>query len=187
MLELEHEVIAEEGQDHWVFLETCRAVLQASPPKAHGVVMYCLQLLTGNVSLAAILGMLATTPQLATAEREPMSTASPPTVSETPAPSTGTKWQWCSSNQEATMLRPEEEEAAELDITPKEWPHQRWKERRPWQGSSKTAARKPLGKTLNLSKWLGRHILRCTIPTITMRGPMTSPTPSRRWPPPLAS
>ena len=62
-----------------------------------------------------------------------MSTASPPTVSEMPAPPTGIKW-WChSSDQEATitMLKPEEEKSAGLDITSVEWPHQRWKEGKP--------------------------------------------------------
>ena len=76
MLELEHEVIAEEGQDCWAFEEACGAVLWACPPEAHGVLMYPLQLLTGNVLLAAILGMPATTLQLTTAGRELVSTAS---------------------------------------------------------------------------------------------------------------
>ena len=42
-------------------LEACRAVLWTCPPNAHGVLMYPLQLLTDNVPLATILGMLATT------------------------------------------------------------------------------------------------------------------------------
>ena len=131
MLELEHEAIAEEGQDCWAFLEACEAVPWACPPKAHRVLKCPLQLLTANVVLAAILGMPATTPQPATAARELMSTASPCTVSETPAPLTGIKWWHCSSNWEVTMLRPEEEEAVGLDITPEEWPCQRKKEGRP--------------------------------------------------------
>ena len=80
MLELEHEVIAEEGWDCQVFFEVCGAVLWACPPDAYGVLMYPLQLLTGNVLLAIILGMPATTLQLATTGRDPMSTTSPPTV-----------------------------------------------------------------------------------------------------------
>ena len=40
MLELECEAIAEEGWDHWAFLEACGAVLLACPPKVHGVLMY---------------------------------------------------------------------------------------------------------------------------------------------------
>ena len=49
--------VCQEGQDHQVFLEACGAVLWACPPKAFGVLMYPLQLLTGSMSLAAILGM----------------------------------------------------------------------------------------------------------------------------------
>ena len=79
--------------------------------------------------LATILGMLSTTLQLATAGREPISTVSTPTVSEMPAPPTGTKWWHHSSDWEATPPRPEE--AAVLDVTPKEWFQQRWKEGRP--------------------------------------------------------
>ena len=42
-----------------------------------------------------------------------------PRVLEMSVPPTGTKWQHCSSNQGASMPRPEEEETAELDVTPK--------------------------------------------------------------------
>ena len=87
--------------------------------------MYPLQLLTGNVLLAAILGMPATILQPATAGREPTSTASPPTVSEMSASPTRIKWWHHLSNQEATMLRPEEEETVGLDVTPEEQAHQR--------------------------------------------------------------
>ena len=61
ILELEHEAIAEKEQNHWAFVEACRVVLWAHPPKACGVLMYPLQLLTSIVWLAIILGMLATT------------------------------------------------------------------------------------------------------------------------------
>ena len=123
MLELEHEAIAEEVWDCQAFVEAHGAVLWACPPEAHGVQMYPLQLLTGNMLLAAILGMPATTLKPTTVGRQPTSTASPPTVSEMPAPPTRTKWQCHSSDWEATMLKPEEEEAVGLDISPKEWPH----------------------------------------------------------------
>ena len=61
------------------------------------------------------------------------------------------------------------------------------KRRDPWWGFLRRATGKPLGKTPNLSEQLGRCISRCTTLTMTTRGPMMSPTPSRRWPPPLAS
>ena len=85
MLELEYEVVAEEGWDCWAFLEACGAVLWVCPPKAHGELMYPLQLLTNNVPLATISRMPATILQLATAARELTSTAPPSTVSEMPA------------------------------------------------------------------------------------------------------
>ena len=122
MLKLECEALAEEGCDHWAFMEACSTVLQAWPIKAHGVLMYPLQLLTGNVPLAAM---------LATVGWEPPSTTTPLTVSRMPTPQTRTKWQHCSSNQEAMMPRPEEEKVAMLDVTPKEHPHQRQKKGRP--------------------------------------------------------
>ena len=52
MQDLEHEAIEMEEWDHQSFLEACC-------PKAHGVLMYPLQLLIGNMSLATL---LATTP-----------------------------------------------------------------------------------------------------------------------------
>ena len=156
MLELEHEAIAEEGWYCQAFLEACGAVLWACPPKAHGVLMYPLQLLTGNVPLATILGMAATTQQPATAGREPMSTASPPTVSEMPVPPTRTKWWCCSFNWETTTLEPEEEEAAGLDITPEEQLHQRQKEGRPLARLLKESCQEAFRKDCKLilvTKW----------------------------------
>ena len=109
--------------------------LQGSPAgmstQSHWVLMYPMQLFTGNVLLAAILGMQGTILQPATTGRELMSTVSPPTVSAMPAPSTRNKWQHHSFEWEATTPRPEEEEAVGLDITPEEWHCQRQKEGRP--------------------------------------------------------
>ena len=122
MLALEHMVTAEEGQDCQTFVEASRAALQTCPPKTHGALMYSLQFLTGNVLLATILGMLTTTLQPAVVGREPTLAASIPSVSEMPAPPTGTKW-WCHlSDQGVCTPRLEEEETAELDISPKEKP-----------------------------------------------------------------
>ena len=127
MLKLEHEVLVEEGHDHPAFMEACSTALWACPLKAHGVLMYPLQLLTDNVPLSA---MLATTLQPATAGRELLSTASLLTVSGIPAPQTRTKQWHCSFDQEPMTLRPEEEEATGLDVTPEEHPCQRQKEMR---------------------------------------------------------
>ena len=61
VLELEYEVMAEEGQDCWDFVEASRVAFWACLPETHEALMYPLQLLTGNVPLAAILGIPATT------------------------------------------------------------------------------------------------------------------------------
>ena len=154
MLKLEHEALAEEGHDCQTFMEACSTALQVCPFEAHGVLMYPLQLLTSNMQLAA---MLATTPQLAPMGRELPSTACPPTVSRMPAPPSRAKWQHCSSNQEAMMPRPEEEEVASLDITLEEHPHQRG-------GRGETLARL-LKESHQEAKLLGECISRCTTPT----------------------
>ena len=127
VLKLEHKALVKEGHDCQAFVEACRAALWACPTEAHGALMYPLLLLTGNVPLAT---MLATTAQLATVGGELPLTASPPIVSRMPAPPTRTKRWHPSSHQEATASRAEEEEAASLDISPREQPHQRQKERR---------------------------------------------------------
>ena len=183
-LSLECEALVEEGCDCQVFMEACSATWWACPLNAHGVLIYPLQLLTGNVLLAA---MLATTPQSTTVARQLLPAASPPTVSRIPAPPTGTKQWHQSSDQEATPPRPEEEEAAILDVTLEEHPHQRWKEGRPLARLLNENHQEAFKKTLILSKLLGMFISKCTSPTMMTRGPRTSPTPSRRWPPLLAS
>ena len=113
MLRLEHAGLEEEGHHCQAFMEACSAALWACPIVVHGVLMYPLELLSGNVPLAI---MLATTLQLAKVGRELPSIASSLTVSKMPAPLTGTKWQCHSSDQEAMMPRPKEEEATGLDI-----------------------------------------------------------------------
>ena len=57
MQDIEREAIEEEGRDCQSFLIACGAALQACPPEAHGILMYTLQLLTGNMSLATLLAI----------------------------------------------------------------------------------------------------------------------------------
>ena len=74
-----------------------------------------------------------------------------------PVPPTGTKW-WCHlSDWEATMPRPEEEEAVGLDITPKEWPHQRQKEGRALARLLKESCQEAFGKDSELI-WVTRWV-----------------------------
>ena len=125
MLALECEMTAEKGWDCQALVEAFGAAFPAWPPKTCEAMVYPLQLLTDNVLLATILGMLATTPQLAVVSREPTLAASFWSVLEMPTPLTGMKWWHFSSDQGVSMPRLEEEDTAELDVTPKKWPCQK--------------------------------------------------------------
>ena len=87
--------------------------------------MYLLQLLTGNVPLATIQGMLATTQLEAILGRGLASAASIPIVWEMLAPQGGTKC-W----HHSSYLKQEEEETVETDHTTEEHPCQNQKEGR---------------------------------------------------------
>ena len=89
----------------------------------------------------------------------------------------GTKWQCHSFHQGVST--PRQEEAAELDDTPKEPPHCRQKEGR--------SIEKPSLKSENLSGQLGKTTTRHTGLTTSMRGHMTSLLPSGTWLPLLTS
>ena len=84
-----------EGRDCQSFLTACRAALQACPSEACGILMHPLQLLTGNMSLAAL---LAISPQPSTAMGESAPATPHPTASVAPMP----KWWHHSSGEEAT-------------------------------------------------------------------------------------
>ena len=94
VLALESEVKAEEGWDCQAFVEAFGVAMCACLPESHGALLHPLQLLTGNVPIAAILGMLATAPLWTIADRG----LAPPTpsVSEIPVLQVGTKY-WCHS------------------------------------------------------------------------------------------
>ena len=127
MLDLECETIEKEGWDHQSFLEACGAALQACPMEFWGVLMYPLQLLMGNAPLAAFWLLLLN--QLLQWETHPCN-SSPNCDRDT-----------CTSHGDQMMmpliwlggiLSPiREEEAAVLDVTLGEWPHQKWKDGRP--------------------------------------------------------
>ena len=148
MLALEHEAIAEEGWDYHTLVEDSVVGLQACLPKTHGAMMYPLQLLTGNVPLAAMLGMLAATQLQTTAGSKPTPVASIPSGSEMPAPLMGAKWWFHSSDQGVSM--PRQEETAELDDTSEEAPNQKWKEGRSVAKPLKENCHKAFPKELEL-------------------------------------
>ena len=143
IMALEWEAKTEEGRDHQAFAEAFWAVmwdahqgtLNVSSPAT------CQQCAAGchhwndNCNAATSHGghssCIKVTPQLATMGGEPPLTASPPTVPRMLAPSSGTKQQCTSSDQEAAASGAEEQEVASLDISQEEHAHQKWKERRP--------------------------------------------------------
>ena len=130
VLVLEHQEMEEERWACKAFMEAFRAAIGACPPKNQGALLYPLQLLTSDVPLVALLGMLATTQLWAMADGELAPTVPIPRVLEMPAPPTGTKCQCYSLDQGVPAPRQEEEETVEPDYTLKECPHQKWKEGR---------------------------------------------------------
>ena len=120
---LECQATAEERQAHQAFMEAFRVAIGSCPPKNWGTLLYPLQLLTGDVPLATLLGMLATTQLWTMAGSEPAHAVPIPRVPGMPALQTGTKCLCHSSDQGVLALRQEEEETVELSYTPKEHPH----------------------------------------------------------------
>ena len=120
VLVLECKARAKEGQDCQAFMKVFGVAIQAYLPETNRTLMDPVQLLTGDVPLAAILGMSATSQLWAVTSRGPVPAAFIPSASETPALLMGMKCQHRSSDQGVPMPRPEEEETAELDNTPEE-------------------------------------------------------------------
>ena len=90
---LESEAIEEDGKAQQSFLQACRVAFQACHTEALGVLMYPIQLLTGNMSLTSL---LTAAPQQTINPRGPIPL---PSCSERPtvvAHSVATKWP-CSS------------------------------------------------------------------------------------------
>ena len=129
VLALECEVKAEEGQDCQAFIETFGVAYEPICLKPRAL-LYPLQLLTGNVPLATILGMSVTGQLQAVADRELAPAASIPSILEMPSPQVGTKC-WChSSDQGMPTLRQDEEGMADIDDMPEEHPCQKQNEGR---------------------------------------------------------
>ena len=121
---LEREAIEEEEKDWQSFLATCGMALQVCPLEAHGVLMWPLQLLMGNMSLAAV---LAIPPQVSIAREEPTPVISHPATPAAPASSSGTK-QWHHLPDQAACSPWPTDEVPEASEEP---PHQKWKDSMP--------------------------------------------------------
>ena len=116
---------------HQAFMEAFGVAMGSCFPKSWGALLYPLQLLTGNVLLAALLRMLATTHLWVIVDEEPAPKAPIPRVLETPAPLTGTKQQCHSSDQDVLALRQEKRGNSETGLHSEEHPGQKRKEGRP--------------------------------------------------------
>ena len=144
-------------------------------PESWRTLLYTLQLLTGDVPLAFLLGRSATFQLWVMVDEKPAPAAPIPKVLEMSAPLTGTKCQWHSSDQDVSAVGQDEDETLEPDYPHEEHAHQKWKEVRP--------AAKPLKEPHweAFSKESGRPITRPTILTLNKRDHMTSPPLSGRW------
>ena len=115
VLEVEHQMMAKERWVCQAFMEAFGVAIEACLPKNWGALLYSLQLLTSDVLLAAILGVLATAHLHAVVDRGPAPVSSIISVSEMPVPQTGTKC-WCYSlGQGVPALRQKEEETADIN------------------------------------------------------------------------
>ena len=122
---LESQTIKEDGQAHQSFLQASGVVLQACPAEVLGVLMYPIQLLTGNMSLT---GLLTATPQQTISLRGPIPLPSHSKRPTTVAHSMGTKWPHCLPGGKMGLGQSGDEPAS----FHKELPKQRQKVGIPW-------------------------------------------------------
>ena len=131
VLALECQVMEEERCACQAFMEAFRVAMGSYLPENWGALLYPIQVLTSNMPLAALLGLLDNAQLWVMVDGELASTAPIPRVQEMPAPPTGTQCWHHSLDQDVLALRQEEEETVEPDYTPKEHPCQKQKEGRP--------------------------------------------------------
>ena len=91
MLVLEHQTKAEKRWDHEAFVEAFEVAIQTCPPMTHGDTPVPLQVLTSEVLLATILGMLAITQLWAMADGRLAPAASIPSLNRDASTTSGCK------------------------------------------------------------------------------------------------
>ena len=91
MLALKCETKVIDEQDCQAFAEAFGMAVWACPPESHGALLYPLQILTGDVPLATILGMSVTAQLQAVAGRGSVPEPPTPNVSRTPVLQVGEK------------------------------------------------------------------------------------------------
>ena len=164
---LENEAIKEDRWAHQSFLQACRVALWTCPVEALGVLMYPIQLLTGNMSLT---GLLMATPQQTINLRGPIPSPScckrltmavpcskRPTMA---AHSMGTKWPHSSPGHDMGLDWSREKPTS----CPKEPPQWRWKEGDPLEGCPEGAHQEAFRKDSNLVKWIRKTYFRAPHP-----------------------
>ena len=124
VLTLEHEAKAEEGWDCQAFIEAFGVALWACLPKTWGALMYHLELLTGDMLLAAILRMPATAAGSCSGQRTGASSLHSNCIRDA-STTRGTKC-WCHLSD-----MKQEEETVESDHTPEECLHRKSQDGRP--------------------------------------------------------
>ena len=142
LLMVECEVKAEEGQECQAFMDALRAAMQGCLLETHGALMFPLQLLTGDVPLATILGMLVTAQLQAVADSGLVQTPPTPSALGTPAPKMGSKCQCHSSDQGVPVPGQDEEKVGDIYDIPDECPCKKLKDVRLAGKALKEAQRK---------------------------------------------
>ena len=187
VLVLEHQVTEEERQACQAFMGAFGVAIGACLPKNWGTLLYPLQLLTNNVLLAALLGMLATTQLWAVADGGPKPVTPIPGVSGMPAPLMGIKY-WCHSSDQGVLPQSQKRKKWQNSMTHLKNILTENIKRVDWQLRFwKNLAEKPSPRGQRSSKQPGRPITRLTSPILSMRGRKTSPVCFERWLPPLTS
>ena len=125
MWALESDAIKEEGWGHQSFLQACGA-LQACLAESLGVLMYPIQLLTGNMSLTAL---LTAAPQQTISPRGPIPLPYHSKRATMAAYSTGTKWATAHLDVRWDYLETNPHHA------PKSQPNEGERRKIPWQGA----------------------------------------------------
>ena len=116
-------VLEEERWAYQAFVEAFGLAMGSCSPECWGALLYPLQLLTGDIPLAVLLGMLATAQLQVTVDKNQHPQSPSQECQRYQHHQQAQKCQCCSSDQGVPALRHKEEEMVELDYTPKEHPH----------------------------------------------------------------
>ena len=166
----ECQVMEEERLACQAFVEAFGVAMGSCLPESQGALLYPLQLLTGNVLLAALLRMSVTAQLWVMTDEKPAPTAPIPRVLGMPAPPTGMKCQCHSLDQDVPAPRYEEEETLEPDYPPKGCPHWKRKEGRPVTKALKEPHHKAFSKELAIMQTARQVYFKTHYPNFEQEG-----------------